>query len=41
MTLETELVEKCRFLEQCQPSDLYDPLAGSRIIAHQGQQFNV
>ncbi len=30
MTLETEFVEKCRFLEQCQPSDVYDPLEGSQ-----------
>jgi len=29
MTLETESVEKCRFLEQCQPSDVYDPFEDS------------
>ena len=29
MTLERVSVEKCRSLEQCQPSDLYDPFEGS------------
>ena len=39
MTLETEFVEKCRFLEQCQPSDLYDPLEGSRDHSASGRQI--
>jgi len=39
MTLETEFVEKCRFLEQCQPSDLYDPLEGSQDHSASGRQI--
>ena len=39
MTLETEFVEKCRFLEQCQPSDFYDPLEGSQDHSASGRQI--
>ena len=38
MTLETVSVEKCRFLEQCQPSDLYDPFEGSRDYSASGPE---